>query len=344
MSHWASLETNVITCAVITQNFIAERPTLFFAPLIGARSDSTEAGQYQYQGCFMTFMRRSYLRLTFLLILGLQSNFVIAEILQPTIIDAPQPYTTNALPETPAPLVATSTTLPVNTVTLSTDAELALSQSIESLALRVKQLEERNTLNDALPVTQEEQDAYSVGLMVAQYANRVMTDMKMVGITLDAVVIEKGILDGIAERPQIPLPTAQTIITQLETRMANAVSQKEEATQKTLNDIAKTQNTITKGNGLVWVKKKAGHSMAKIPTTMIVEGRRYQGALFDGPREITLKNKDGINDVIKKAATLTSDNGIVELYAMASKVDGIFSLPTNIPPWDIVHFTFTASQ
>lgn len=261
----------------------------------------------------MNVTRQSYLSLTFLLI-GLQPNLVIAE----TTLSAPKP---------------------------KTEAELSLSQSIDALALRVKQLEARNVSPDHSPVPKAEQDAYSVGLMIAEYANRVTTDMKMVGITLDTAIIEKGILDGVAERPRIPLPTAQAIITQLETRMANNASKKERITQKTLNDIAKTQNTLAKGDGLIWVSKKAGKAGKagkSMPPHIIVEGKLYQGALFDGPRVITLKNIDEMNDVIKKAAALIGDNGVVELYAMANKVDRGFSLPTNISPWDIVHFTFTA--
>ncbi|MEG1440154.1 MAG: hypothetical protein RSE33_19580 [Hafnia sp.] len=37
---------------------------------------------------------------------------------------------------------------------------------------------------------------------------------------------------------------------------------------------------------------------------------------------------------------LTGDNGVVELYAMANKVD--MALPPDITPWDIVHITFSA--
>ncbi|MEG0422866.1 MAG: hypothetical protein RR589_18380 [Hafnia sp.] len=166
-----------------------------------------------------------------------------------------------------------------------------------------------------------------------------MSDMNMVGIALDTAVVEKGIKDGMADRARLPLATTQAVIAQLETQMANGIVLKERDTFKILDDIARTQNTLAKSQGLVWVGKQKGRSTAQ-PAKVTVEGKRYLGAQFEAPRTVLLNDKEAMNATIKKAALLTGDNGVVELYAMANKVD--MALPPDITPWDIVHITFSA--
>ncbi|MEG1440155.1 MAG: hypothetical protein RSE33_19585 [Hafnia sp.] len=184
---------------------------------------------------------------------------------------------------------------PPDTVVTSQARDLA------ALSERVKQLEERTLPpSDDFPVLQTEQDAYSVGLMVAQYAKRIMSDMNMVGIALDTAVVEKGIKDGMADRARLPLATTQAVIAQLETQMANGIALKERDTLKILNDIARTQNTLAKSQGLVWVGKQKGQSTAQ-PAKVTIEGKRYLGAQFEAPRTVLLNDKEAMNATIKKS-------------------------------------------
>lgn len=262
--------------------------------------------------------------------------------------DTHQPGQAAAPSETDMPAVSAPPTAPA--ALPPPDGGKSLGESVDALERRVRILEagkvkaeEAKAEEAYAPVSEEEREAYSVGLMVSQYAARVRRDMGMAGIPLDAATIEKGIRDGLAGRPGLQLSEAQGIITGLEARMTKSVSGKEEESRRTLNEIARTRDTVSKGEGAVWVSRKKGQGIKKTPAVITVEGGHYQGARFDGPREVVLKNRSEMNEVIRKAATLTGGDGIVELYALAGRVDKALLPEDDIAPWEIVHFTFTAS-
>ncbi|MDQ4429032.1 hypothetical protein PKO51_06535 [Yokenella regensburgei] len=256
--------------------------------------------------------------------------------------DTHQPGQATAPSETDMPAVSAPPTAPA--ALPPPDGGKSLGESVDALERRVRILEAGKAKAEEAyaPVSEEEREAYSVGLMVSQYAARVRRDMGMAGIPLDAATIEKGIRDGLAGRPGLQLSEAQGIITGLEARMTKSVSGKEEESRRTLNEIARTRDTVSKGEGVVWVSRKKGQGIKKTPTVITVEGGRYQGARFGGPREVVLKNRSEMNEVIRKAATLTGEDGIVELYALAGRVDKALLPADDIAPWEIVHITFTA--
>lgn len=255
--------------------------------------------------------------------------------------DAPAPR----IPDTPA----AAGTLPVTPDTGSPPV-VPEKKNVEALVTPPDVTTDRKknpvTAVAPTPLTEQEQDSYVVGMMVADYARSVLQTLEKLDIQLDETLLSEGVRHTLTGTARLDEQTARAAMQRFQKNTDQRQAEKDRASRQMLSTLAGKQDTLEKKEDRVWVRlKKGGPAVSKqTPLSLSWEGRFYNGEVFETVTDSVVNRRDVLPQWQQRAIRLAGPGGQVRLYILAGSLEGEADLPAGTARHELVQYTVSVEK
>lgn len=247
-----------------------------------------------------------------------------------TVIPAvPEPEPVPAPDPAPDPLTASS---PAPTTGGDAETEKPAAQPAEPPAPR--------------PLTEQEQDSYVVGMMVADYARSVLRTLEKLDVRPDETLLQAGIQDALAGKPRLDEDATRAAMARFQKETDRRQTERDATARQTLAGIAAKGNTLEKKDDRVWTRvKKGGPAVSKqTPLSLSWEGQFYDGKVFDTVNDLRVTRRDVLPEWLQRAIRLAGPGGQVRLTILAGSLEGEANLPAGTARHELVQYTIRVEK
>lgn len=196
------------------------------------------------------------------------------------------------------------------------------------------------------PLSEQEQDSYVVGMMVADYARSVLQTLGKLDISLDEALLTEGIQNTLAGRPRLDERTAQTAMQRFQQETDRRQAEKDVASRQLLSTLAGKHDTLEKKDDRLWVRlKKGGPAVSrKTPLRLSREGAFYNGGVFETVKDTRVTRREALPAWQQQAIRLAGPGGQVRLYILAGSLEGEADLPAGTARHELVQYTVSVDK
>lgn len=251
-------------------------------------------------------------------------------------------------PDTPDTPTGTGT-LPVTPATVSPPA-VPEKKAVEALVPPPDVTADRKkhpvTAVAPAPLSEQEQDSYVVGMMVADYARSVLQTLEKLDIQLDETLLSEGVRHTLTGTARLDEQTARAAMQRFQKNTDQRQAEKDRASRQMLSTLAGKQDTLEKKEDRVWVRlKKGGPAVSKqTPLSLSWEGRFYNGEVFETVTDSVVNRRDVLPQWQQRAIRLAGPGGQVRLYILAGSLEGEADLPAGTARHELVQYTVSVEK
>lgn len=281
---------------------------------------------------------------------------------KPATISTPTPSSTTVEPVTPVTeptervVIPESTpTKPATTAATSSMVVDAITPTPSSVAPEVvadngaasKGQTERTSAQAARRIlSEQEQDSYVVGMMVADYARSILHTLDKLDVKPNEALFHQGLEDTLAGKAVLDNSTAQAAMQRIQKEADQRQAERDTVSKQTLATLAAKNNTVEKKDDQVWVRlKKGGIAVSKkTPLVLSWEGQFYNGAIFETVTDAEVTRRDVLPTWLQRAIRLAGPGGQVRLYSLAGSLEGEAPLPAGTARHELVQYTISVKK
>lgn len=195
-------------------------------------------------------------------------------------------------------------------------------------------------------LSEQEQNSYVVGMMVADYARSVLGTLDKLDVRPDEKLFREGLQDTLSGRSVLDGPAAQVAMQRIQKSADARQAELDAASRQALVDIAEKHNTVEKKEDRIWVRlKKGGPAVSKqTPLSLSWEGQFYNGAVFESVTDAVVTRREVLPSWLQRAIRLAGPGGEVRLFILAGSLEGEAPLPAGTGRHELVQYTVSVKK
>lgn len=195
-------------------------------------------------------------------------------------------------------------------------------------------------------LSEEEQNSYVVGMMVADYARSVLLTLDKLDVSPDERLFLEGLQDALSGKPLLNSSDVQAAMQRIQKQADRRQAELDAASRQALVDIAEKHNTVEKKEDRVWVRlKKGGPAVSKqTPLSLSWEGQIYNGAVFESVTDAAVTRREVLPSWLQRAIRLAGPGGEVRLFILAGSLEGEAPLPAGTGRHELVQYTVSVKK
>lgn len=195
-------------------------------------------------------------------------------------------------------------------------------------------------------LSEEEQNSYVVGMVVADYARSVLLTLGKLDVSPDERLFREGLQDALSGKPELDNSVAQAAMLRIQKQADRRQAELDAVSRQTLLDIAEKYNTVEKKEDRIWVRlKKGGPAVSKqTPLSLSWEGQFYNGAIFESVTDAAVTRREVLPSWLQRAIRLAGPGGEVRLFILAGSLEGEAPLPTGTGRHELVQYTVSVKK
>lgn len=195
-------------------------------------------------------------------------------------------------------------------------------------------------------LSEQEQNSYVVGMMVADYARSVLGTLDKLDVRPDEKLFREGLQDSLSGRPVLDGPAAQAAMQRIQKSADARQAERDAEARKELATIAGVHTVLEKKEDRIWVRlKKGGPAVSKqTPLLLSWEGQFYNGAVFETVTDAEVSRREVLPSWLQQAIRLAGPGGQVRLFILAGSIEGEAPLPAGTGRHELVQYTVNVKK
>lgn len=195
-------------------------------------------------------------------------------------------------------------------------------------------------------LSEQEQNSYVVGMMVADYARSVLLTLDKLDVSPDERLFREGLQDALSGKPELDSVVAQAAMQRIQKQADRRQAELDAASRQALVEIAGKHNTVEKKEDRIWVRlKKGGPAVSKqTPLSLSWEGQFYNGAVFESVTDAAVTRREVLPSWLQRAIRLAGPGGEVRLFILAGSLEGEAPLPAGTGRHELVQYTVSVKK
>jgi FKBP-type peptidyl-prolyl cis-trans isomerase len=195
-------------------------------------------------------------------------------------------------------------------------------------------------------LSEQEQNSYVVGMMVADYARSVLLTLDKLDVSPDERLFREGLQDALSGKPVLNSSDAQAAMQRIQKQADHRQAELDAASRQALVEIAGKHNTVEKKEDRVWVRlKKGGPAVSKqTPLSLSWEGQLYNGTVFESVTDAAVTRREVLPSWLQRAIRLAGPGGEVRLFILAGSLEGEAPLPAGTGRHELVQYTVSVKK
>lgn len=195
-------------------------------------------------------------------------------------------------------------------------------------------------------LSEQEQNSYVVGMMVADYARSVLGTLDKLDVRPDEQLFREGLQDTLSGKAVLDGPVAQAAMQRIQKSADARQAERDAEARKELATIAGGHTVLEKKEDRVWVRlQKGGPAVSKqTPLLLSWEGQFYNGAVFETVTDAEVTRREVLPAWLQRAIRLAGPGGEVRLFILAGSLEGEAPLPAGTGRHELVQYTVSVKK